>query len=72
MQERLNEEIRRRERVIRIFPNDESVLRLIGALLAEKNDVWLEQKYLDRDEFNEWMAAQKEAKQGNNIVAIIR
>ena len=72
MQERLNEEIQRRERVIRIFPNDESVLRLIGALLAEKNDVWLEQKYLDRDEFNEWVAAQKEAKQSSNIVAITR
>ena len=72
MQERLNEEIRRRERVIRIFPNDESVLRLIGALLAEKNDVWLEQKYLDMDEFNEWVAAQKEAKQSSNIVAITR
>ena len=40
MQERLNEEIRRRERVIRIFPNDESALRLIGAMLAEKNEVW--------------------------------
>ena len=37
MQERLNEEVRRRERVIRIFPNDESALRLIGALLAEQN-----------------------------------
>ena len=40
MQERLNEEVRRRERVIRIFPNDESALRLIGALLAEQNEVW--------------------------------
>ena len=40
MQERLNEEIRRREWVIRIFPNDASALRLIGALLAEKNEVW--------------------------------
>ena len=38
MQERLNQEIRRRERVIRIFPNDESALRLIGALLAEQNE----------------------------------
>ena len=34
MQERINEEIRRRERVSRILPNDESALRLIGALLA--------------------------------------
>ena len=46
MQERLNEEIRRRERVIRIFPNDESALRLIGALLAEYNENWQERRYL--------------------------
>ena len=32
-QERLNEEVRRRERVIRIFPNEDSAIRLIGALL---------------------------------------
>ena len=62
--------VRRRERVIRIFPNDESALRLIGALLAEQNEVWQERKYLDMDEFNEWVAAQKETKRGNNIVAM--
>ena len=66
----LGEEVRRRERVIRIFPNDESALRLIGALLAEQNEVWQERKYLDMDEFNEWVAAQKEAKRGNNIIAL--
>lgn len=33
--ERLNEEIRRRERVIRIFPNRDSAQRLIGAILVE-------------------------------------
>lgn len=46
--ERLNEEIRRRERVIRIFPNEESLLRLIGALLMETHDAWQSGKmYLD-------------------------
>ncbi|WP_369673330.1 transposase, partial [Enterococcus faecium] len=34
--ERLNEEIRRRERVIRIFPNINSITRIIGTLLMEK------------------------------------
>ena len=70
MQERLNEEIRRRERVIRIFPNDESALRLIGALLAEQNEAWLERRYLDMDEFNEWAMARKAASEGNNVVAL--
>ena len=70
MQERLNEEIRRRERVIRIFPNDESALRLIGALLAEQNAVWQERKYLDMDEFNEWAATQKSAADDGKAVAL--
>lgn len=56
MQERLNEEVRRRERVIRIFPNDESDWRLIGALLAEQNEQWQARRYLNMDEFNDWLA----------------
>ena len=59
LQERLNQEIRRRERVIRIFPNDDSARRLIGALLAEQNEIWQERKYLDMDEFHEWLAARR-------------
>ena len=49
--ERLNEEIRRRERVIRISPNRESAIRLISALLIDKNDEWISssKKYLDLD-----------------------
>ena len=70
MQERLNEEIRRRERVIRIFPNDESALRLIGALLAERNEAWLERRYLDMQEFHEWAAAKTAARGENSVVAI--
>jgi len=70
MQERLNEEIRRRERVIRIFPNDESALRLIGALLAEQNDAWQERRYLDMDEFAEWNATRAAAGESNNVVAL--
>jgi len=55
MQERLNEEIRRREKVIRIFPNEESAMRLIGAMLAEKHEVWSTGRlYFDMTEFKEW------------------
>ena len=55
--ERLNEEIRRRERVIRIFPNEASALRLIGALLAEQHEVWSTGKrYCDMAEYYEWKA----------------
>lgn len=53
--ERMNEEIRRRERVIRIFPNEESVLRLIGALLADQYEEWVNGvRYFDMGEYWDW------------------
>ena len=70
MMERQNREIRRRERVIGIFPNDDSAHRLIGALLAETNEQWLSRRYLDMDEFKDWRAEQDAGAQGNNVVAL--
>ena len=70
MQERLNEEIRRRERVIRIFPNTESALRLVGSLLAEQNEIWAERRYLDMDEFHEWWMTRQPMHAGDNVVAL--
>ena len=52
--ERLNQEIRRRERVIRIFPNRESVIRLLGALLCEQSERWSSgRKWLDMAEYHQ-------------------
>ncbi len=46
MVERLNQEIRRRTRVIRIFPDDPSCLRLTAALAIEQSEQWGERRYL--------------------------
>ncbi len=50
MLERFNEEIKRRTRVVRIFPNEASCLRLIRALAVETHEGWLEaSRYLNMD-----------------------
>jgi putative transposase len=49
--ERLNQEIKRRSRVVRIFPNERSCLRLVTALAVEQSEEWITgRRYLDMGE----------------------
>ncbi|GMA58505.1 hypothetical protein GCM10025858_30080 [Alicyclobacillus sacchari] len=70
--ERLNEEIRRRDRVIRIYPNRDSVIRLVGALLMEIDEKWQSgHKYFDMQDYFVWHEdQQKRANQGSEISKI--
>ncbi len=50
MLERLNEEIKRRTHVVRIFPNAASCLRLVRALAVEMHENWIEEnRYMNMD-----------------------
>ncbi len=52
--ERLNQEIKRRTRVVRIFPNRESCLRLVSAMSMETSEEWITgRRYLDMEELDE-------------------
>ncbi|GIM45527.1 hypothetical protein DNHGIG_10760 [Collibacillus ludicampi] len=69
--ERLNEEIRRRERVIRIFPNRESVVRLVCALLMEIDEKWASgKKYLDISEYLAWLQTQVQERKAAKVTHI--
>jgi len=56
MLERLNQEFKRRTLVVRIFPNEQSCLRLIRALAAEVHEDWMEDhRYLNMEALKEQM-----------------
>jgi putative transposase len=62
--ERLNQEIKRRTRVVRIFPNKESCLRLVRALAVEQSEEWITgRRYLDMSELKEQHHAERESEE---------
>ena len=48
--ERVNKEIKRRANVIGIFPNDDAIMRLVGALVIEQTEQWhLIRRYMSQE-----------------------
>ena len=47
VQERANEEIKRRTKVVGVFPSVESMMRLVGSVLIDVNEEWLEMNFID-------------------------
>src|SRR5215203_811806 len=63
--ERLNQEIKRRTRVVRIFPNREACLRLVTALAVEQSEEWLTgRRYLEMGELEEHRREEQRATKG--------
>jgi transposase-like protein len=62
--ERFNQEIKRRTRVVRIFPNPQACLRLLTALCVEQSEEWVTGRpYLDMRELEERPNEEQEAKE---------
>ena len=68
MLERLNEEIKRRTRVAGLFPNEPSLLRLVGPLLMETDENWQTGKrYLNMNVENDIPALQQKTIYRKNV-----
>jgi transposase-like protein len=62
--ERLNQEIKRRTRVVRIFPNRRSCLRLVTALAVEQSEEWITgRRYLDMSELEDHRSQKRHAEE---------
>jgi len=62
--ERFNQELKRRTRVVRIFPNRAACLRLVTALAVEQSEEWVTgRRYLDMEELKESHAGEQAARE---------
>lgn len=67
--ERLNQEIKRRTRVVRIFPNRQACLRLVSALAVEQSEEWVTgRRYLDMRDLEE----QRHVERGSEEVTLMK
>lgn len=53
MQERANREIKRRSRVVQVFPSEKSLERLVGAVMCEQDEIWSESRYFAQEKIQE-------------------
>jgi putative transposase len=68
-QERLNQEIKRRTRVVRIFPNRDSCVRLVTALAVEQSEEWVTgRRYLDMEELREHRCLEELVEQSEEVM----
>jgi putative transposase len=69
--ERLNQEIKRRTRVVRIFPKRGACLRLVSALAVEQSEEWVTgRRYLDMEELKKY--GRQERREGEEAVLMER
>jgi putative transposase len=60
VQERCNREIKRRSRVVQVFPSRQSLVRLVGAVVAESDETWSQSRYFAEGKMDEfWSLLEK-------------